>query len=99
MVQNQFALTTFNWMVYGFSFGHFINSSNFKILPFDISFCADPNPAGRELFSQLGAKYMYTSLHELHRAIDSDDSVDAIFLTSPLISNPEHWNQFVSKNV
>ena len=97
IVENQYAITRFNWAVYGFSSGHFINSVYVKNYPFDISFCADPNPAGRDLFSQFGAKYIYKSLHDMHRAIEySDDSVDAIFITCPFLIDPKDQNQFVS---
>ena len=99
IVQNQYAITRVNWAVYGFSSGHFVNSIHVKNFPFDISFCADPNPAGRDLFSQFGAKYIFKSLHDMHKAIsDSDDSVDAIFITCPLLINPEHQNQFISES-
>ena len=91
IVQNQYTLTLFNWTVYGFGSGHFIHSSHVKKLPFEISFCADPNPSGRDLFSQFGAKYIFKSLFEMHRAIDnSDNSVDAIYLTCLFLINPEH---------
>ena len=98
IVQNHHEATQYNWAIYGFTSGHFINSIQTCLLPFHISFCADPNPTGRCQFAKQKVKNIHKSLRELHNAVqESETNIDAIYITCPDLTIKEHKARFLQE--
>ena len=98
MLQNRYHATKYNWACYGFSSGHMQNSILQKHLPFDISYSADPNPAGRDLFAFFGAKKIFKYMNNLLQALTNcDDTIDAIYITCPDLSDTKHQDRFITE--
>ena len=96
IVSNHFSSTKYALVIYGFGSGHLFNSILLDNHNFEISYCADPNPAGRDLFTQMHAQRVDKNLQSLIRTIQhSDDYIDVIYITCPHLTSTDHQKQFI----
>ena len=90
--------TKYNWISYGFTPGHLINSFKTCHLPFDIGYCADPNPAGREQFAHHTKVIIAKSLRWLITTVQlSYADIEAIHISCPKLIKPYHQKRFLNE--